>query len=200
MSATAMTPEATARRHLWTADAYLRAWEAGVFPPDLRTELIDGEIIEMSAQGADHIYAVMNTNECLRDVFGEQNHVRVQMTLRLGRNAVPEPDLLVVRGSHRDAPAAPAVEDILLVVEVAHHTLAYDRNDKAAVYARAGIREYWIVNLRERQIEIHRQPEAAADGFRYAERRVVPEGEQVQPLAAPQSEPLPVADLLPATA
>src|SRR5215210_6813010 len=90
------TDKNAAVRHLWTADEYLRAWQAGVFAPDLRTELIDGEVFDMSAQGAGHIRSVMKTNERLRTVFAGQAHVRVQMTLRLSRSAVPEPDLLVV--------------------------------------------------------------------------------------------------------
>lgn len=94
-------------KHLWTADEYLKAAAAGVFPPGLRTELIEGQIIEMRAQGADHVRATMKTGKRLRDTFTENAHVRVQMTLPLGRRRVPEPDLLVVRGSEDDSPIAP---------------------------------------------------------------------------------------------
>ena len=66
-----MSATIAAARHLWTAEEYLRAAQAGVFAPDLRTELIEGEIIEMSAQGADHIRATMKTGKRLRETFAE---------------------------------------------------------------------------------------------------------------------------------
>jgi Uma2 family endonuclease len=110
-----MSAMLAAARHLWTTKEYLRAAEAGVFAPDVRTELIEGEIIEMSAQGADHIRAVMKTNELLREMFVGVGHVRVQMTLRLGTRRAPGPDLAVVRGSVNDAPITPPITDILLV-------------------------------------------------------------------------------------
>ena len=131
-----MSATIAAARHVWTTDEYLRAAQAGVFAPDVRTELIEGEIIEMSAQGADHIRAVMKTNEWLRETFAGVAHVRIQTTLRLGARRVPEPDLAVVRGSVNDAPIFPPVSDILLVVEVSDWTLAFDRSDKARLYAR----------------------------------------------------------------
>src|SRR3712207_1566181 len=102
-----MSAAAEPRRHLWTADEYLRAWEAGVLPPGLRTELVDGEIIERSAQGAGHIRTVMQANELLRAAFQGVGHVRVQTTLHLGPRTMPEPDLLVMRGSVRDSAISP---------------------------------------------------------------------------------------------
>lgn len=184
-----------AARHLWTAEEYLKAAQAGVFPPDLRTELIEGEIIEMSAQDAGHIRATMKASKCLRTLFAEVAHVRVQTTLHLGPRRVPEPDLLVVRGAEEDSPIAPSPEDILLLVEVSDWTLAFDRSDKARMYARAGIREYWIVNLRNRQVEVHLSPDALDAG--YADTRTFAEGESVRPQATPAAAPLPVSDLLP---
>jgi Uma2 family endonuclease len=118
------------------------------------------------------------------------------MTLLLGRRRIPEPDLLVVRGSVDDAPIAPSADDILLVVEVSDWTLAFDRSDKARLYARAGLGEYWIINLKSRQVEVHRLPAVAGPG--YADVCVFTEGENVLPhLAPPGSRPIPVADLLP---
>ncbi len=192
---TTMSATIAAARHVWTTDEYLRAAQAGVFAPDVRTELIEGEIIEMSAQGADHIRAMMRTNKRLREMFAGVAHIRVQTTLRLGTRRAPEPDLLVVRGDEDDAPITPPAADILLIVEVSDWTLAFDRSDKARLYARAGVGEYWIVNLRNRQVEVHR----GANGGDYSDVRVFTEDEFVQPVSAPEGcAPLPVRDLLPA--
>nr|CAA9231927.1 hypothetical protein AVDCRST_MAG63-1013 [uncultured Armatimonadetes bacterium] len=183
-----------AARHAWTAEEYQRASEAGVFPPGLRTELIEGEILEMSAQGADHVRAVLKVGKRLRERFAGMAHVRVQMTLPLGARRVPEPDLAVVRGDEDDAPAAPPAADVLLIVEVSDWTLAFDRADKARMYARSGVADYWVVNLRARQVEVHRGPDAPG----YADVRAFAEGESVRPpLAPPDAAPIPVTDLLP---
>lgn len=191
-----MSAVIAAVRHLWTADEYLKAAQAGVFAPGLRTELIDGEIIEMRAQSGGHIRTTMKTDFRLRALFADVAHVRVQMTLRLGPRRVPEPDLLVVRGTVDDAAIAPASEDILLVAEVSDGTLAFDRSEKARLYARAGVSEYWIINLRNRQVEVHRSPDSAGAG--YIDVRTFVEGEAIRPLLAPpDSAPVPVADLLP---
>lgn len=193
-----MSATIAAARHMWTTDEYLRAAQAGVFAPDVRTELIEGEIIEMSAQRADHIRAVMKTNKRLRETFAGVAHVRVQTTLRLGSRRAPEPDLLVVRGDEDDSPITPPAADILLVVEVSDWTLAFDRSDKARLYARAGVGEYWIVNLKDRQVEVHRSA-PGANGGDYSDVRVFTEDKFVPPANAPEGRaPLLVRDLLPA--
>jgi Uma2 family endonuclease len=139
----------------------------------------------------------MKTGKRLREMFARIAHVRVQMTLPLGARRVPEPDLLVVRGDEDDAPIAPPAADILLIVEVSDWTLAFDRPDKARLYARAGLGEYWLINLKNRQVEVHRIPDTAV-GPGYADVRVFTEDESVLPnLAPPGSRPIPVADLLP---
>lgn len=189
-----MSAMLAAARHVWTADEYLRASQAGVFAPDVRTELIEGEITEMSAQGADHIQATLRTGKRLRELFAGVAHVRVQTTLRLGPRRVPEPDLAVVRGDEDDAPAVPPVADVLLIVEVPEWTLAFDRSDKARLYARAGVNEYWVLNLKDRQVEVFRDPQNGD----YADVRVFTEDESVRPIAAPEGRTsLLVRDLLP---
>jgi len=115
----------------------------------------------------------------------------VQLPLALGPYSEPEPDVAVVEGTIDDyVEAHPSTA--VLVVEVADASLQFDRTRKAALYARAGIPDYWIVNLLDGVLEVHRQPEGDA----YRERLVLPSQERVRPLARPEVE-IAVAELLP---
>ena len=124
--------------------------------------------------------------------------MRVQGPLDLGEISEPEPDVAVIAGNVRDyTDAHPTTA--ALIVEVADTSLAYDRTTKASLYAKAGIADYWIVNLIERQLEVHRYPTSDAArlyGFGYAEITVLTAAESVVPLAMPQAS-IAVADLLP---
>jgi Uma2 family endonuclease len=183
--------EQTHSLHRWTRSEYHRMVATGVFPPEARLELLDGEIVEMSAQKGPHASAVDLVEEALRVGFGKGFYVRGQKPLRLDDYSEPEPDIALVEGSIRDyADHHPTAA--ILVVEVADTTLAYDRLNKAAVYARTGIPEYWILNLRDRCLEVYRRPAAGA----YSERILLIEGETVSPLADPGLR-IEVADLLP---
>jgi Uma2 family endonuclease len=130
---------------------------AGILGENQHVELIGGRIVEMSPEGPHHAGAIDLGAEALRAVFGGGYTVRVQHPLIVDPADEPEPDLAVVRGAPRDHldehPRAAA-----LVVEVSESSLEYDRTEKALLYARAGFPEYWIVNLRDRQLEVHRQP------------------------------------------
>jgi Uma2 family endonuclease len=164
---------------------------AGVFDPRARVELIDGEIVNMVPQGSLHATALQLAEEQLRAVFAATHAVRVQMPLALDDASEPEPDLAVVVGGprdYRDAHPSSAV----LVVEVADTTLVFDREQKQRLYARAGIEEYWIVNLTARQLEVRRDPR----GESYASSATLQTGDSVAPLAAPDRR-IAVSDLLP---
>lgn len=175
----------------WTRDEYDRMIAAGLFAPDERVELIDGEILQVPPQGSFHATAVQLIGEALRVAFGSGVHVRTQMPLALDPASEPEPDVAVVPGSPRDyREAHPA--SALVVVEVADKTLKYDRQRKRSLYARAGIREYWIVNLVDRCVEVYQDP---LQGHYDSSRRCLP-GDHITPLAAPDSK-IPVADILP---
>jgi Uma2 family endonuclease len=186
-------------RRRWTRAEYHRAAEMGLFRPDERLELIGGEVIrKMSPQQTPHATSVLLVEEQLRRVFAEGHVVRVQLPLALGEHSEPEPDASVVVGSIRD------YEDehpstAVLVVEVADTTVRTDRVTKAGLYAQFGIADYWIVNLPERVLEVHRDPAPMADqpfghGYRSVTRHA--EGATVTPLAAPVAAVL-VDDLLP---
>jgi Uma2 family endonuclease len=182
----------------WAREDYYRLCAAEWFQ-GRRVQLIGGEIIEMPAQKNLHAVAVALTDDALTAAFGSGYWVRVQMSLDLSPLSVPDPDLAVVPGTPRSYATAGNPTAALLVVEVSETTLAYDRNHKAGLYAAAGISDYWIVNLVDRQLEVHRDPVADAArpfGYRYDSRTILDPADEVVPLAAPRGR-VTVADLLP---
>jgi Uma2 family endonuclease len=149
----------------WARQSYDRMVTAGIFSPGDRAELIDGEILEMSLRKSGHSTAVRSIEEALRVAFGAGYEVRVQMLLALAPYSEPEPDVAFVRGSPRDYRNAHPTSAVP-VAEVADTTLAYDRAQKGSLYARAGVPDYWIMNLTDRHLEVYRfhQPRHAMAG------------------------------------
>ncbi|MEO6810252.1 MAG: Uma2 family endonuclease [Isosphaeraceae bacterium] len=184
------------RRLRWTAEEYYRLAELGFFR-NRRVELIEGDIIQMSAVKPHHSIALDLADEAIQAVFGPGYRMRIQQPIDLGRRSQPEPDLAVVAGRARDFTDHPTTA--LLVVEVSDSSLRRDRTVKVHLYAQAGLADYWIINLVERQLEIHRNPGPDPDRagrFRYAEVNIVPADGQASPLAKPDAV-IAVADLLP---
>jgi Uma2 family endonuclease len=177
----------------WTVDEYYRAAEAGILRPDERLELIEGEIYCMSPQNRRHRAAILLAQSAFQAAFGEGWVVLVQMPLTLAPHSEPEPDLAVVRGTPRDL-IARSFDEAALVVEVSDTTLRFDRRRKAALYARAAVPEYWVLNLRDRVLEVHRAPDMATGKYRTITRHR--EDEYVSPLAATGAS-VAVRDLLP---
>jgi Uma2 family endonuclease len=133
---------------------YLKLAELGAFARE-RVELIEGAIITLSPAGSLHDATVARLTRLLSAAVGQQGLVRVQMTFDAGKTSMPEPDLLVVaEGDYDDAYPAAAH----LVVEVADSSLSYDRATKGAVYARAGVPVYWIVDPRSLAVEVYSRP------------------------------------------
>lgn len=184
-------------RRGWTLQEFECAAAAGVFGPEERLELIAGELIPKRTQNSAHATALRLMEKALSRVFMAGYDVRSQLPLVL-EDDKPEPDVAVVRGDARDfAQAHPT--GAVLVIEIPNTTLAFDQTTKAALYARAGIAEYWIVNLPSRIVEVHRQPapmsaQPLGHGYRSLTRHT--EEESVAPLAAAQAA-IKVADLLP---
>ena len=173
----------------WTRHEYERMAETGILAPDERVELLDGEILRVTPQGARHARAIRAAEEALRSAFQRGYDVRVQLPLALHLFSEPGPDLSVVPGSWRDYDTDHP-ESPVLVVEVADATLAFDRDDKASLYARAGVPDYWIVNLADRRLEVYRDPapEAAArHGWAYQSVQHFHPGERVSPVALPET-------------
>jgi len=156
--------------------------EAGILGEDQHVELIDGVLVAMTPQGRAHARVIQRLTRLLVRTLGDDLEVLPQLPLTLPDDSEPEPDLAVVRaedaqsGKHHPRTA-------LLVIEVAGDSLRLDRGSKAALYARAGIPEYWIVNLAETTIEVHREPEAAAGAYRA--RTVVPSGQDLASASVP---------------
>jgi Uma2 family endonuclease len=176
-----------------TVERYFALSDAGVLGADDRVELLEGVIVAMSPSNPLHAAVTGHTADAIRRIVGERGVVREQHPLVLGLYSVPEPDIAIVPGTHADY-----VDDhprtALLVVEVADWSLAQDRLTKARIYAAAGIPEYWIVNLRDECIEVHRGPEPGSG--RYATRQVVTREDTID-LVALANARLAVDDLLP---
>jgi Uma2 family endonuclease len=193
------TDERDGRPFRWTRDAYHRLADLGFIGPEERTELIQGEIITTMTKRRPHSIAVGNGIEVLRLVFGEEYHVQVQDPIAIAEDGEPEPDLVILRGKPGDYRETPSQNDVVLLVEVSDTTLSYDRLRKGGLYAQAGIADYWIVNIVERQVEVYRNPIASADsptGFAYGNRLTFLPGEHAAPLMLPQTT-VAVSDLLP---
>jgi len=179
----------------WTREEYYRLGELGLFHGQ-RVELIEGEIMVLSPQNWPHTSGVDRAGEALRRALGAGFWLRMQFPLNLGTSD-PEPDVSVVVGRREDYSDHPTTA--VLIVEVSDTTLAYDRTRKASLYARAGIADYWIVNLTDNQVEVYRDPRPDASqpyGHGYASVTTLVPPAVVNPLAAPQVS-LAVADLLP---
>ncbi len=135
--------------------------EAGIFSEDDRVELIDGEVLEMAPIGDRHIESVMRLNRLLSrwalDTQEASLFVSVQNPLALSEHFEPEPDLVLLRRREGRA-GVPIPEEVLLVVEVAYTSLAYDRDMKLPLYAEAGIPETWLVDLTTDAIEGYSEP------------------------------------------
>lgn len=167
------------RRHRLSVAQYHRMGEAGIFAPDARVELIEGELVEMAPIGTRHASTVNRLNRLLVAATGKQAVVTVQNPLRLGDHSEPQPDLLLLRPREDFYAAAhPVATDVLLLIEVADSTARLDREIKLPLYARHGVAEVWIVDLDARLLLVHRDPA----GDTYAE---------TQRIAAPGVMPLP---------
>jgi Uma2 family endonuclease len=183
------------RGRRWTRAEYDRLVGLGIFDEDERIELLDGQLMVREPQGSRHGVAIELADSVLRAALGPGWRVRVQLPIALDEGSEPEPDLSVVAGDPRESrhrhPSRPA-----LIIEVAESTLALDRDIKGPLFARAGVPEYWIVNLVSETLEVHRDPEPATGMWRYASVRVLHAAGEATLLAAPAVRIL-VADLLP---
>lgn len=178
---------------LWSREDYEDLVRRGVFGPEDRLELLNGRLITMAPQNTPHAISYNLTRKYLDRVFHSGYDVRPQLPLALDESSEPEPDLAVVRGEIRDyAEHHPTPSDTVLVVEVADSSLIYDRTEKLAAYARAGIPEYWILNLGERVLEVYREPA----GGSYAGKATFRPEESVAPDGG-EASPVRVAELLP---
>ncbi len=185
--------EALALRE-WTREEMYRAAEAGVFRPDERLELIDGQlVVKMSPQGKPHVICVLKTAAWLNDVVGDDVHVRTQTPIALGPRDEPEPDVTVAYGVPDDyEDEHPLPHQVALLVEVGDSTLTRDRRRKIPRYAAAGIVEIWLVDLEGRRLEVYREPGEGG----YGVVTILAEDRSVAPLFRPEARVV-ISELLP---
>ena len=154
-----MAVEVAATRRRFTRAEYYRMAEAGILGEDDRVELIKGEIIQMSPIGRLHKAFVGNLSQLLAVRFADRAVVWTQNPIILTDDTEPQPDVTVLRRrapSYRERDAF--AEDVLLLIEVADTSLAYDRTIKLRLYAQVGIPEYWIVDCTAESVEVYRDP------------------------------------------
>lgn len=181
----------------WTFEQYQKLVAQGWFE-GRRVELIRGEIIEMTSMLHPHWFAGEKSEDAIRAAFGFGFRVVVQKPLHLPIDSAPEPDIAVIAGALQDF-QTDFPTTAVLVLEISSTTLHYDRTTKAALYAAAGIAEYWVLNLKDRKLEVMRSPVKLARprlGFDYDKKIVLSERQSIAPLAAPGYK-IKVADLLP---
>jgi len=182
----------------WTREQFHQLGGTGFFDGQ-RVILMEGEIIAMPPVGNLHRGIVTLASAVLRDVFGSSFFVSEEKPFDVGNATDPLPDIAVVAGTMRDF-LFQGITDAVLIVEVSDSTIVYDRNEKASLYAKAGVADYWIINLDHKppQVEVHRQPQpddTQRYGFGYSKKTVHQGSEIIQPLLAPG--PVAVAALLP---
>ena len=166
----------------FTVSEYERMGETGMFPPDARVELIEGEIIEMSPIGSRHAACVRLLSRALNQQLGENAIVSIQNPIRLNDFSEPQPDVAVLRfrqDYYREGHPGPG--DVLLVIEVADSTVHYDRHVKMPLYARAGIGEALLFNLPDDRLEYFSEPEMGV----YQVNRVINRNKQFESTNVP---------------
>lgn len=170
------------RRHAVSTGEYLRMGEAGVFAREARLELIAGEILEMAPIGSSHAGTLNILNRLVTRRAGEEAIVSVQQPVVVDDHSVPQPDLALLRPrSDSYVKSHPTSADVLLLIEVADTTLAFDLGAKAALYGRSGIAELWVVDVQGRSVRVFREP--SPSGYRTS--FTIAEGQSVSCLALP---------------
>lgn len=186
------------RTRKWTRVEYDRLVEAEILGPEDRIELLGGQMVVKEPQYSPHATAIQLVQRTLERAFGPGWSVRPQMPIALDDESEPEPDVAVVPGDPRDYRDAHP-ERPVLIVEVSLSRLGFDREHKGSLYARAGLPDYWIVNIPDRRLEVYREPmpdAAASFGWRYGRVTTLGAESRARPLARPDVDIL-VADLLP---
>lgn len=197
-SAPALSDEAVVTgplRKRWSREEYYLLIDSGLIDRK-RVQRIQGELLEMSPMKDRHAYALTLVDYALRAIFPPSSAtIKIQCPMSIGRAHDPEPDLAVLAGAPRQQSHHPT--SALLIVEVSDTSLTFDREIKAAIYAEAAVPDYWIVNLIDDMVEVHRNPLQEASGtYRYGDVRAYKRGETIVPLSAPQRV-IAVNDFLP---
>lgn len=155
----AADPSAKVEAFRFSIDAYLGLVERGLIGPEQRIELIDGLVIDMAPIGESHQFCADMTLLALYQTLGDRVRIAANLTLILDDGSAPQPDIALLPVQFLRAGAGRARgNDALLVIEVSDASLAFDRAVKRRLYSAHGVREFWIVNVREQMLEVHRDP------------------------------------------
>ncbi|APB34596.1 Uncharacterized protein conserved in cyanobacteria [Gloeomargarita lithophora Alchichica-D10] len=155
------TPELTAQKRRLTVAEYHWLGEHHFFQPGERVELIQGELVTMAAKGTRHTVCWGELNAALADLVQPGLLLQGQNPISLPDSSEPEPDFAILRlREDRYITGHPTPADIVLVIEIADSSLAYDREVKGRLYAQSGINDYWLFDVVNKQVEVYRQPRA----------------------------------------
>jgi Uma2 family endonuclease len=169
-------------RLAFTIEQFHRMGQSGIFAIDQRLELISGEIVEMSPIGTRHVAGVNRLVDLFRKI--DQVYISVQNPVQLSDASLPQPDVALLRRREDFyASAYPEPADVLLLVEAADTSLAYDRDVKVPLYAQAGIAEVWLVDLNKPELTVYRSP---VNG-KYTEVRYPQPADTVGPVLLPEA-------------
>ena len=194
----AIESSSSIRFKYWTVQEYHQMSDLGILDPTERTELIAGQIVIMTAKGTPHVLTLRILATAIENALGDRSAVFVstQDPIRLDNFSEPEPDLALIKGTILDyAQAHPGAEDIYLVIEVADSTLKHDCEVKDKLYARSSIAEYWVIDIKNRQVHIFRDPTPTG----YSSQLILTESHSVSPLAFPEMI-LSISSILPPVA
>ena len=172
--------EPSIRRKVWTREEAQRLVDSG-FPNAEKLELIQGELIDRMGKRHPHVLWHNLVRQWLINVFGGdfvQSEDPIDVAPEDLPTNEPEPDLVVTTKSVRELTASPKPDEICLVVEISDTTVRYDRIVKASLYARAGIPEYWVVDVPQKRLIVHRAP----SNGEYTSIKIHASGEIVTPL------------------
>jgi len=180
------------RRKLWTRDEVRFIQNSGLLN-DAQYELIEGELLQKMPKNEPHVFTTALARAWAESVFGAL-YVRSQDPVALNEYSEPEPDVAVLSRTMREylTLGTPPISDVRLLIEVSDSTLDYDLTTKADLYARAGVVEYWVIDLPNRRLHVHQEP--TENG--YARVLALAESQTIAPLAKPEA-PVAVSALLP---
>ncbi len=177
----------------FTVSEYHRMSELGILVPAERTELVNGQIITMAAKGTGHTSATARTKTLFEIRLANRVIIHVQDPIHLSDDSEPEPDIvLAVQDPLAYSTHHPTAAEVLLVIEIADSSLKYDLEIKPPMYSKAGISEYWVLDVVERKLHVFRHP----GELEYQRQTILAETLEIAPLAFPDCA-IAIRDLLP---
>lgn len=183
-----------ARTKRWTREEFCRLYQSGFFGPEDRVELIEGELVLMTPPGPQHTDPIKYGTKTLVQLYGQTHDIAVQLPLDLGQINEPQPDFALIPVN--TVPRGQIATRADLIIEVSYSSLAFDKKEKLALYARSRIPEYWVLDTMNRKAEVYRNPGPTSEApgvFGYLEHQVFYPTQSIQPLRVP-GLPCPLID------